>query len=97
MLGACGVPVDLFAGSGSGQAARAAWQRFISGSVQAVADLAAQELAVKLDVPDLSFSFDRLYTAGNVQERSAAFSKMVMAGMDITRAASLSGLIAMEE
>ena len=97
VLGACGVPVDLFSGSGSGQAARAAWQRFISGSVQAVADLACDELRKKLDVPDLSFSFDRLYTAGNVQERSAAFSKMVMAGMDITRAASLSGLIAMEE
>ena len=97
VLGACGCPIDLFMGSGSGQAARAAWQRFISGSVQAVADLACDELRKKLDVPDLSFSFDRLYTAGNVQERSAAFSKMVMAGMDITRAASLSGLIAMEE
>ena len=97
VLGACGVPVDLFAGSGSGQAARAAWQRFISGSVQAVADLAAQELAVKLDVPDLSFSFDRLYTAGNQQERAASFAKLVQGGMDVQKAASLSGVLAMEE
>ena len=96
VLGACGVPVDLFAGSGSGQAARAAWQRFISGSVQAVADLAAQELAVKLDVPDLSFSFDRLYTAGNQQERAASFAKLVQGGMDVQKAASLSGVLAMD-
>ena len=32
LLAACGCPIDLFMGSGSGQAARAAWQRFISGS-----------------------------------------------------------------
>ena len=62
-----------------------------------MADLAAEELSKNLDVPDLAFSFDKLYTAGNIQERAASFAKMVKGGMDLSKATALSGLVAMEE
>ena len=46
------------AGDAAGQ--RESWRRFLHGSVQPLGDLLAGELAVKLDVPGLRLTFDRL-------------------------------------
>ena len=49
MLGACGVPVELFEpGQGTGQ--REAWRRFLFGTVHPVSNLVLEELRDKLDV-----------------------------------------------
>ena len=49
----------------------------------------------KLDRPGLALSFDRLF-ASDVTGRARAFASMVNGGMDIERAAGLSGLLAGE-
>ena len=61
------------------------------GAVQPLADLLAAELAVKLDVPGLRLTFDRLF-ASDLSGRARAFGSLVQAGMDADRAARLAGL-----
>ena len=62
VLAACGCSADLFAaGDAAGQ--RESWRRFLHGAVQPLADLLAAELAVKLDVPGLRLTFDRLFAS----------------------------------
>ena len=90
VLGACGVPADLF-DSGGGAGSRESWRRFLHGSVQPLADLLAVELAEKLDARDLRLSFDRLF-ASDLMGRARAFQSMVGGGMDKDRAARLAGL-----
>ena len=92
VLAACGVSADLFvAGDAAGQ--RESWRRFLHGSVQPLADLVAAELADKLDVPDLTLNFDRLF-ASDLSGRARAFGSLIKGGMDADRAARLAGLSA---
>ena len=90
VLAACGVPIELFEGS-SGTGQREAWRRFLHGSVSPLGELVAEELAVKLDTPELELSFDRLY-ASDLMGRARAFGSLVKAGMEKDRAAGLAGL-----
>ena len=90
VLSACGCSADLFvAGDAAGQ--RESWRRFLHGSVQPLGDLLAAELAVKLDVPGLRLTFDRLF-ASDLSGRARAFGSLVQGGMDADRAATLAGL-----
>ena len=95
VVGACGVPEALIQ-EADGTAQREAWRRFVHGAVIPVSRIVARELADKLDAPGLAFDFGGLY-ASDVVGRAAAFSRMVQGGMDVSEAASLSGLIAGEE
>ena len=90
VLSACGASADLFThGDAAGQ--RESWRRFLHGSIQPLGDLLAAELAVKLDVPGLAMSFDRLM-ASDISGRARAFGSLVQGGMDKDRAAALAGL-----
>ena len=91
VLSACGVPPSLVSDKdGSGQ--RESWRRFLHGSLMPVAELVAAELAVKLGIPGLSLSFDRLF-ASDLSGRARAFQSMVNGGLDVAQAAALSGLM----
>ena len=91
VLSACGVPVELVTpGDGTGQ--REAWRRLLYGTVQPLAACVAAELAVKLDAPTLTLSFDRLF-ASDLSGRARAFQSLVGGGMPLDRAAALAGLL----
>ena len=53
------------------------------------------ELRRKLDAPDLTLTFDRLF-AGDLSGRARAFQSMVGGGLDVEKAAALSGLMEAE-
>ena len=91
VLAACGVPIELVEVS-PGTAAREAYRRFLHSSVSAVAKLVALELSDKLAVDGLTINFDSLM-ASDLSGRARAFGSLVTAGMDLAKAAALSGLI----
>ena len=96
VLGACGIPASLATTAGSsGTDAREGWRRFLHGSVQPVAQLIAEELGEKLDVPGLSITFDSLM-ASDLSGRARAFQSLVNGGMDVSKAAGLAGLMESE-
>ena len=90
VLAACGVPVELVeAGDGTGQ--REAWRRFLFGSVAPVARLIEHELSRKLETV-VKLGFQEL-RASDLAGRARVFQSMVGGGMDVARAAALSGLV----
>jgi len=91
LAGACGVPPALLRGDGDGTGYREAWRQFLHATIQPAADLAAEEISLKLE-RDVTLNFDKLF-ASDLQGRARAFQSMVGGGMDVTRAATLSGLI----
>ena len=95
VLGACGVPVELIMARSDGAAVREAWRRFAFSTLAPLGGIIAAELASKLDQPGLEITFDRLF-ASDITGRARAFASMVNGGMDIERAAGLSGLLAGE-
>ena len=95
VLNACGVPVSL-ATDADGTSQRESWRRFVMGSVEPVAGMVAEELGRKLDVPGLRLTFESLW-AHDLAGRAASFKAMVTAGMDVTQAATLAGLMASDE
>ena len=95
ILGACGVPVELIMARSDGAAVREAWRRFAHATLSPLGEMVAAELADKLDRPGLAVSFDRLF-ASDISGRARAFASMVNGGMEIERAAGLSGLLAGE-
>ena len=90
ILSACGVPVSL-AMDADGTSQRESWRRFVMGSVEPLAAILATEIAEKLDVA-VRFDFGPLW-AHDLQGRASSFKAMVVAGMDVKEAASLSGLM----
>ena len=91
VLGACGVPVGLaIDADGTGQ--REAWRRFVMGSVEPVLALVRQELAAKLDLPDLAFDLTPLW-AHDGAGRSAMFKNLVAGGVSVNEALVTSGLM----
>ena len=90
VLAACGVPVALL-GRSDGTALREALRSFAFTTVAPVAKIAAAELSVKLDVPELSFSFDSL-RAADITGRARAYSSLVAAGMPADQAAIVAGI-----
>ena len=94
ILACCGVPVEL-AELGQGTAAREAWRRFLHATIDPLGKLVAEELTEKFEFP-VSLSFDSLM-ASDISGRARAFQSMVGGGMDITKAAALSGLMMAEE
>ena len=90
---ACGVPLSLFTDA-DGTGARESYRRFLHATVVPLAKLAAAELSAKLDGA-VSLSFDSLF-AGDLSGRARSFQSLVGAGMDITKAAGLAGLMESE-
>ena len=93
LLGAMGVPVELISARSDGAAVREAWRRFAHSTLAPLGEHVAAELAEKLDRPGLSLDFSSLF-ASDITGRARAFASMVQAGMDVDKAAALSGLLA---
>ena len=92
ILNACGVPPDLVT-SGDSQGQREAWRRYVMGSVEPLLNgLVRQELADKLDLPDLSFDLTPLW-AHDGAGRSAMFKNLVAGGLGTDEALRKSGLL----
>ena len=92
VLAACGVPPELMSGQGQGTAAREAFRRFLHATVTPLLAAMAAEAAHKLATPGLAFDTMGLHAA-DVAGRARAFQSMVGGGMELSRAAALSGLL----
>ena len=90
-LATAGVPITLLADA-DGTALRESWRQFLHSAVVPVALIAAQELRLKLEQPELTLTFDRMF-ASDLSGRARAFQSLVGGGMDITKAAALAGLM----
>lgn len=89
VLAACGLPVELVETSdGTGQ--REAWRRLLFGTIAPLARQVEAELSAKLET-DITLTFDEL-RASDLAGRARAFQSMVTAGMEVEKAAALSGL-----
>ena len=98
MLAVMGVSPALAgvtATSAAPAASREAWRQFLHGTVQPAARLVAAEASKKLG-NEVAFNFDRLF-ASDLQGRARAFQSMVKGGMDVAKAAALSGLMAADD
>ena len=96
VLSACGCPPSLFQPNADGTSQRESWRRFVMGSVEPLAALVAAEVADKLEIPSVAFDFGSMW-AHDLAGRAQSFKQMVTGGMDIAKAAALSGLAAMQE
>ena len=94
VLAACGVLPALFDASAAA-AAREAWRQLLFGTIAPLGRLVSDELTRKLEV-EVSLGWHEL-RASDLQGRARAFQSMVGAGMDVAKAAALSGLMAPEE
>lgn len=94
VLSACGVPVPLVTDA-DGTSQRESWRRFVMGSVEPLLDLVRVEVEAKLETR-VTFDLSSLW-AHDLAGRASSFKAMVTAGMEIERAAGLSGLVAMTE
>ena len=93
VLAACGVPISLFTDSdGTGQ--REGFRRFLHTVLQPLARIVEAELSDKLEA-DITINLDGIFAA-DLSGRARSFQSMVSAGMDPTKAAGLSGLMADE-
>ena len=90
VLNACGIPIAL---TGHGEAAglREAWRVFLHGTLAPIARLIEHEASMKLGAK-VRIGFDRLF-ASDLSGRARAFQSMVGAGMDVSKAAALAGLM----
>ena len=91
VLGACGIPPVLFSSNPNGTAGREAWRQLLFATVAPLGRLVVAELAAKLEA-DVALDWDEL-RASDVASRARAFQSMVGAGMDLAKAAALSGLM----
>ena len=92
---ACGLNPGLFTTEGE-TATREAWRQALFGVIQPLGKLVQAELRNKLDAPDLALGWSEL-RASDLQARARSFKSMVDGGMDVTKAAALSGLLLDEE
>lgn len=95
VLAACGIPPELMSGNAQGTAAREAFRRFLHATVTPLMAMMAAEAEYKLATPGLSFNTDGLFAA-DVAGRARAFQSMIGGGMNIEKAAALSGLMVEE-
>ena len=93
VLAACGVPPGMFQRMGdSGQ--REAYRRWVALVVAPMGHLLEVELSRKLEA-DIGLGFGGLY-AHDLAGRARAFQSLVGGGMDLAKAAGLSGLMDVE-
>ena len=93
VLSACGVPVSLVTDA-DGTSQREAWRRFVMGAVEPLLSIVALEVEAKLETR-VTFDLSRLW-AHDLAGRASSFKAMVTAGMDVAKAAALSGLMSDE-
>ena len=89
VLSATGYPPALVE-KGDGTAAREAWRRYLHGTVAPLGRLV--EHAAGRAMLDVRLGWDRLF-ASDISGRARAFQSLVKAGMDIEKAAAVSGIM----
>ena len=94
VLSACAVPVSLVTNS-DGTAQREGWRRFVMGAVEPLLGIVGQEIEAKIETR-VTFDLSRLW-AHDLAGRASSFKALVTGGMEIERAAGLSGLLAASE
>ena len=92
---ACGVSPLIFA-AGQGTAAREGYRQTLFGTIAPLGKLVTTELRNKLDDATISLTWDEL-RAADISGRARAFQSMVGGGMEVDRAAALSGLLSPAE
>ena len=92
---ACGVSPLIFA-AGQGTAAREGYRQTLFGTISPLGKLVETELRNKLDDATISLTWDEL-RAADISGRARAFQSMVGGGMEVDRAAALSGLLSPAE
>ena len=93
VLSACGVNPALVMDA-QGTAMREAYRQFLFGTVAPLGRMVAGELSAKLDTA-VSLDWEEL-RASDIAGRARAFGVMVSNGMDLAKAAGLSGLMSDE-
>ena len=97
ILAAAGVSAYVLADQGAqGAAAREGYRQFLHSALIPVSKLVAQQIGDKLDTPDLRFDHSELM-ASDLAGRARAFGQLVTAGIEISQAAALTGLLMNEE
>ena len=90
VLAAAGVPIELLQlADGTGN--RESWRRFIFSTIGPTAKSVEEELSNKFDMA-VSLDFSQLQ-ASDLSGRARSLQSMVGAGMDLTKAMALSGLM----
>jgi len=90
VLAACGYPIQLVRSEGGAQGQREAWRRYLHGTVAPLGRI-VEQAAAEIDRP-IMLGWDALF-ASDIQGRARAFQSMVNGGMEVERAATLSGLL----
>ena len=88
IFGAYGIPSSIH---GTGGSARESYRQFLSSTIQPLAKLVVEELAVKLDTPTLALNFTEL-RAADISGRARAYGVLINAGMPPAEAAEATGL-----
>ena len=88
---ACGINPAIFRDT-TGTAGREAWRQFLFGLAAPLGGILQNELRVKLDAPDLSITWEEL-RASDISGRARAFQSLVGGGMEVERAAAVSGVL----
>ena len=88
---ACGINPAVLQDA-QGTAGREAYRQFLFGAVAPLGKMLEEELRRKLDSPNLRLEWDAL-RAADISGRARAFQSMVGGGMELDRAAALSGLL----
>lgn len=94
VLSACGIPPSLAYQQADGTGQREALRRYLHTSLLPLAQIVSQSLSEALGI-EITLAFDKLM-ASDLTGRARAFQSMVKAGMDITEAAALAGLMEAE-
>ena len=95
VMSACGLSADLWL-PGDGTGKREAWRQCLHSVIAPLGRLVENELRKKLNAPELKITWQELM-ASDLQGRARAFQSMINGGMEITKAAALSGLLMPEE
>ena len=91
VLAASGVPVSLL-GDSAGNEAREGWRQFLLGTLAPLGRIIGPALAEGLDAEGLEFDWERV-GASDITGRARAFQSLVGGGMDVEKAAAMSGLM----
>lgn len=89
VLGACGIPLAMAIDS-QGTALREAWRIFLFSTIAPLGKILAAELTRKIGQSNLGWEELR---ASDLAGRARAFQSMVGGGIEVDRAAALSGLL----
>ena len=87
----CGLNPSIFE-SGTGTQARESYRQALFGTVAPIGRVIETELRNKLNDPGITIDWNEL-RAADIASRARAFQSMVGGGMDIAKAAALSGLM----